>query len=48
MSNSKKLWSRFEKSGKLVDYLEYCKARREENKDRRPPEKDGDRDQSSL
>ena len=48
MSESKKMWERFAKSGKLTDYLEYCKARKAENpKSERDRNKES-QDQSSL
>ncbi len=28
MDSSRALWARFEKSGKLMDYLTFCEARR--------------------
>ncbi|MCR5611093.1 MAG: hypothetical protein K6F68_04595 [Clostridiales bacterium] len=55
MDSSRALWARFEKSGKLKDYLSFCEARRRQNL--RPPEQNegGDEaaplpenDQSSL
>ena len=48
MSNSKKLWSRFEKSGKLIDYLEYCKARKLERKTSEQTKDGNSEPQSSL
>lgn len=32
MSGSRKFWIRFEKSGKLSDYLTFCEERRRETK----------------
>lgn len=48
MRESKKLWARFAKSGKLNDYLEYCKARKAENMKSKSDGIKEPRDQSSL
>ena len=53
MSGSRKYWIRFEKSGKLSDYLTFCEERRRERTassqgalEAEPEERQGD--QSSL
>lgn len=48
MNEIRGLWERFEKSGKLKDYLEFCKARRTEERKRRPDGDEGEDSQSSL
>lgn len=48
MEKASTLWKRFEKSGKLIDYLDFCKVRRRE-KEAPPEEREAEKPpQSSL
>ena len=55
MDSSRALWAKFEKSGKLSDYLSFCEARRRQNGFSKERNEDGEKagpshenDQSSL
>lgn len=37
MEKASVLWNRFEKSGKLTDYLDFCRVRRLEREHSSPP-----------
>ena len=48
MKEAMKLWARFEKSGKLSDYMEFCEARRREASPRDGAKQGEAEPQSSL
>lgn len=52
MDSSRALWGRFEKSGKLADYLDFCAERRKQKAAARPADdaerEEAPEDQSSL
>ena len=48
MKETRLLWDRFEKSGKLRDYMEYRAALRREKEDPEGEKPGGDAPQSSL
>ncbi len=48
MKESRQLWDRFEKSGKLRDYIDFCIKRRQEKNLRTDGRRDDEADQSSL
>ena len=48
MKDTNGLWSRFEKSGSIADYLEFCNERRREQKAKEAEKPGGTEPQSSV